>query len=192
MRRLLPRAFALASVAALHGACSTLDASKPGSWIDTIAGGGSETSGEAKTAPPPPSAGDKPPPVTTASTTQTASGKPGTTSSASDQPQSSSLPTEKAAGTPVDYPNLNNQPDLQTPGTTETQRREIRDSLVQDREEAQHSADVLRGGTSAPAAPPPPAPAKPADAKPADGSTPDAATTDAKPAEGSDTPASTK
>ena len=88
----------------------------------------------------------------------------------------------------VDYPNLNNQPDQQTPGTTDSQRREIRDSLVSDRDQAQHSGDVLRGGTEKAAAPPPPAPAKPADTTPAAG-----ATTDAKPADGSDsTPASGK
>jgi hypothetical protein len=189
MRRLLPRALALASVAALLGACSSLDASKPGSWIDTIAGGGSETGGEPKSAPPPPSAGDKPPPVTTATATQATSGSAGTTSASSDKPTSSALPTEKAAGAPVEYPNLNNQPDLQTPGTTDSQRREIRDSLVSDRDQAQHSADVLRGGTEKPAAPPPPAPPpKPAETKPADG----AASTDAKPADGSDTSGSGK
>jgi len=183
MRRLLPRALALASVAALLSACSSLDAKNPGSWIDTIAGGSSETKPEDKTAPPPPSVGDKPP--VTAASTQSAASSAGTTSSSSDQPKPSALPTERAAGTPVDYPNLNNQPDLQTPGTTETQRREIRDSLVQDRDKAQHSADVLRGGTEKAAAPPPPAAAKPADA-PADGAKPaEGETTDAKPAEGS-------
>ncbi|MBI1211240.1 MAG: hypothetical protein GC190_07245 [Alphaproteobacteria bacterium] len=183
MRRLLPRALALAAVAGFLSACSSFDASKPGTWIDTIAGGGSEANGGAKTAPPPPSAGDKPPPVTTA-TTQTASSSAGTTSATSDKPGESALPSEKADGQPVDYPNLAAQPDAQTVGTTESQRREIRDSLVRDREDAQHSADVLRGGTETPAAPPPPA--KPADATPADGST-----SDAKPAEGSDsTPAS--
>ena len=191
MRRLLPRAFALASVAALVSACSSLDASKPGSWIDTIAGGGSPTSDEDKsTVPPPPTAGDKPPPV--ASTTpQTAASSAGTTSSSSDQPKPSAMPSEKAAGEPVDYPNLSARPDLQTPGTTESQRREIRDSLVSDRDQAQHSADVLRGGTEKAAAPPPPAPPKPADAKPADGAA-TGSTTDEKPAEGSDTPASGK
>lgn len=175
MRRLLPRAFALASVAALLSACSSLDAKNPGSWIDTIAGGSTETPASDKTAPPPPSVGDKPP--VTASSTQSPSGSAGTTSAS---PSSTALPTERAAGTPVDYPNLSAQPEVQTPGSTESQRREIRDSLVQDREQAQHSADVLRGGTAAPAAPPPPAPAKPADEKPAQG---DAG--DAKPAEGS-------
>jgi len=188
MRRLLPRAFALATVAAFLSACSSLDTSKPGSWIDTIAGGGSQDGGEAKTAPPPPSAGDKPPPVTTATATQASASSAGTTSASSDKPNSSALPTEKAAGQPVDYPNLNAQPDLQTPGTTDSQRREIRDSLVSDRDQAQHSGDVLRGGTEKAAAPPPPAPAKPADTTPAAG-----ATTDAKPADGSDsTPASGK
>lgn len=188
MRRLLPRALALATVAAFLSACSSLDTSKPGSWIDTIAGGGSENGGEAKTAPPPPSAGDKPPPVTTATATQASASSAGTTSATSDKPNASALPTEKAAGQPVDYPNLNNQPDLQTPGTTDSQRREIRDSLVSDRDEAQHSGEVLRGGTEKPAAPPPPAPAKPAEAAPATDASPDA-----KPAEGNDsTPASGK
>jgi hypothetical protein len=172
MLRLLPRALALASVAALLGACSSLDASKPGSWIDTIAGGGSETNGEAKTAPPPPSAGDKPtlPPATATTATGTQSAEVKTP-----------LPSEKAAGSkPTEYPNLANQPDLQTPGTTETQRREIHDGLIADRDQAQHSADVLRGGTEKPAPAPAPAAAKPADTKPAD-----AAATDGKPADGS-------
>jgi hypothetical protein len=194
MLRLLPRAFALAAVAALVSACSSLDASKPGSWIDTIAGGGSEANGETKTAPPPPSAGDKPP-VTSTTTTQTAASTAGTTSSSSDQPKPSSLPSEHAAGQPVDYPNLAAQPELQTSGTTESQRREIRDSLISDRDQAQHSADVLRGGTEKAAAPPPPAPAataKPADAKPADAKPADTSATDAKPADGSaSTPAPT-
>jgi len=178
MRRLLPRALALATVAGLVSACSSLDASKPGSWIDTIAGGGSETNAEAKTAPPPPSAGDKPPPVTTATTTQTASSTAGTTNASSSSKPGSSDKTDSQA---TDYPNLGAQHDLQTPGTTDSQRREIRDSLISDRDQAQHSAEVLRGGTEKPAAPPPPAAAKPTDAKPTDGTS-----TDAKPADGSD------
>ena len=159
MLRQLPRAFAMATVAALLSACSSVpDWSKPGTWIDTAAGGGAETSADAKTAPPPPSAGDKPPVVPA----QTAS-----TSSAT--PQAKVLPTQHASAAPAQYPNLATQQELQTPGTTESQRREIRDSLVADRDKAQHSADELRGGTVAPAAPP--APAKPADAAaPADGS----------------------
>jgi len=157
MLRQLPRAFAMATVAALLSACSSVpDWSKPGTWIDTAAGGGAETSADAKTAPPPPSAGDKPPvvPAQTASTPT---------------PQAKVLPTQHASAAPTQYPNLATQQELQTPGTTESQRREIRDSLVADRDKAQHSADELRGGTVAPAAPP--APAKPADAAaPADGS----------------------
>jgi hypothetical protein len=147
MLRLLPRAFAMAGLAALLGACSSApDWTKPGTWIDTAAGGSAESGSEAKTAaPPPPSAGDRP---TVSPSTQTAG------NATTDE---TSQPVEK--------------PDAQTVGTTESQRREIRDSLVADREKAQHSADVLRGGTEAPAAPPTPAvPAKPAGDKPADGS----------------------
>jgi hypothetical protein len=192
MVRLLPRAFALAAVAALLSACSSLDASKPGSWIDTIAGGGSEGSGEAKTAPPPPSAGDKPTVPASARTASSSAGSDQTNdpeeTPASAKPKPSSLPTERAAGEPVDYPSLANQQDLQTSGTTESQRREIRDSLISDRDQAQHSADVLRGGTEKPAVPPPPAPPKPAAEKPAD-----EAKTDEKPADGSaSTPAPTE
>jgi hypothetical protein len=162
MLRQLPRAFALATIAALLSACSSMpDWSKPGSWLDTAAGGGAETSAEAKTAPPPPSAGDKPP-VVPAQTASTASQPSSAT------PQAKVLPTQHASAATTEYPNLANQQELQSPGTTESQRREIRDSLVADRDKAQHSADELRGGTVAPAAPP--APVKPADtAPPADG-----------------------
>ena len=171
MYRLLPRAFALVTTAALLSACSSVDLSKPGSWIDTMAGGSATTSSYSKNnVPPPPSAGDKPTvPSQTASTTATPvdpKGKPKV------------LPSEQAASSqPTEFPNLANQPDVQTPGTTESQRREIREGLIADRDRAQHSAEVLRGGTDKPAAPPAPAPA----AKPADGTAP----ADGKPTDGS-------
>jgi hypothetical protein len=59
------------------------------------------------------------------------------------------------------FPNLSAQPAPREPLTTESQQREIRDSLVADRDRAQHSADELRGGAPA-AAPPAPAAPKPA------------------------------
>ena len=187
MLRLLPRALALATTAALLSACSSLDLSKPGSWIDTVAGGGTETGGEAKTAPPPPSAGDKPtvPPATQTASDQTTQGADASATPASAKAKPS-LPSEQASAQPTEFPNLANQPDVQTPGTTESQRRDLRDSLVADRDKAQHSAEVLRGGTETPAAPPPPA--KPADTTSTGGTT----SSDTKPADGSaSTPAST-
>jgi len=178
MLRLLPRAFAMAGLAALLSACSSApDWTKPGTWIDTAAGGSAESGPDAKTAaPPPPSAGDRP----TVPATQTVGNTTADETSqpvenpldpASAKPKPKVLPSQQAAGQPTQFPNLANQPDAQTVGTTESQRREIRDSLVADRDKAQHSADVLRGGTATPAAPPTPAaPAKPAADKPADGS----------------------
>ncbi len=175
MYRLLPRAFALVSTAALLSACSSTDLSKPGTWLDSMAGGSAATSSDAKNnVPPPPSAGDKPTvPAETASSTST-----GQQASVDPKAKPKALPSAQAATSQsTEYPNLANQPDAQTPGTTESQRREIRDGLIADRDRAQHSGEVLRGGTDKPAAPPAPAPV----AKPADGTAP----ADGKPADGS-------
>ncbi len=76
-------------------------------------------------------------------------------------------PRIQTADTPTEFPNLSNAPDPRQASTTEGQRREIRDSLVADRDKAQHTADELRGGTTPAAAPP--AAATPATAKPATG-----------------------
>jgi hypothetical protein len=73
-------------------------------------------------------------------------------------------PRIKPTDAPTDFPNLTAQPAPREPTTTESQKREIRDSLVADRDRAQYSADELRGGAQPAAAPPAPAPAKPAPA----------------------------
>jgi hypothetical protein len=70
-------------------------------------------------------------------------------------------PRIKPTDEPTEFPNLAAQPAPREPTTTESQKREIRDSLVADRDRAQYSADELRGGAQPAAAPPPPAPAKP-------------------------------
>lgn len=67
-------------------------------------------------------------------------------------------PSEK----PTEFPNLAAQPAAREATTSESQRREIRDSLAADRDNAQYTADELRGGAQPAAAPPPPAAAKPA------------------------------
>jgi len=66
-------------------------------------------------------------------------------------------PRIKTSDKPTEFPNLAAQPAPREASTTESQRREIRDSLVADRDKAQHTADELRGGTVSAAAPPAPA-----------------------------------
>ena len=85
----------------------------------------------------------------------------------------------------TEFPNLSAQPEPREATSTDSQRREIRDSLVADRDRAQHSADELRGGTAPAAAPPAPAVKKNAanPAAPADGQT-DPATGDQAPKTG--------
>lgn len=67
-------------------------------------------------------------------------------------------PSEK----PTEFPTLAAQPAAREATTSESQRREIRDSLAADRDNAQYTADELRGGSQPAAAPPAPAAAKPA------------------------------
>ena len=146
MSRLDLRVIPVCVVASLVGACSTMpEWTKPGTWMDGVSGA-PETSEKAETK---------------AEVTPVA--KPATNASAETNPVIDPLATEpegpriKTADTPTEFPNVNTQAEPRQLSTTESQRREIRDSLVADRDNAQHTADELRGGTQAPAAPPPPA-----------------------------------
>lgn len=78
-------------------------------------------------------------------------------------------PRIQAADKPTSFPNIAAQPDPRQLTTTDSQRREIRDGLVADRDNARHSAEELRGGTAQAATPPAPKPAEDPAAKP-DGS----------------------
>lgn len=80
-------------------------------------------------------------------------------------------PRITASEAPAEFPNLASQPAAREATTSSAQRREIRDSLAADRDNAQYTADELRGGSQPAAAPPAPAdkaaakPAKPAETK---------------------------
>ena len=153
--------FRLISVAVSVGllaGCSTMpEWTKPSTWVDGVTDAGK----------PAEKADDK------AETTQVA--KPATATGTDAQPAAEPLAADSQAArikptdAPTEFPNVNTQAEPRQVTTTESQRREIRDSLVADRDNAQHTADELKGGQS-PAAPPPPA-AKPASTTPATGET---------------------
>lgn len=167
MSRLVSRVLPLAATAALLAACSSMpEWTKPTTWIDGVTEkkAPAEQKAEAKPAEP-------------KEVTQTAATTPGGLAPVDDPlapDTAKKKPTIQPSEKPTEFPNLSTQPDARNTTTTEAQRREIRDSLVADRDNAQHSADELRGGT-VPAAPPP-APAaatagtdkKPAEDKPKD------------------------
>ena len=153
MSRLVLRSLSVLAATGLLAACSAMpEWTKPTTWYDGVT--------DAK----------KP-----------AESKPAETVTAPDQvatSQTKSAPT--TTGTRIvspdkitEFPNLSAQPDPREATSTDSQRREIRDSLVADRDRAQHSADELRGGTAPAAAPPAPAVKKNAanPATPADGLT---------------------
>ena len=158
MSRLFSRVLPVAAMAGLLAACSAMpEWTKPTTWID----GTTE-----KKAPAEQKADAKP--AETKEVTQTAASAEGGLAPVidpldpdSDKKKPAIQPSEK----PTEFPNLAAQPAPRQAASTEAQRREIRDSLVADkhqcimppdadRDNAQHSADELRGGT-VPAAPPP-------------------------------------
>lgn len=73
------------------------------------------------------------------------------------KPVESSPASESPPPPEGQYPNLADTPAKPTP-TSEEERRAVVDSLVSDRDKAQHSAEELRGGSEPSAPPPPPAP----------------------------------
>ncbi len=140
MPRLDLKVIPVCVAATLLASCSTMpEWTKPTTWIDGV-------SEPAETA------------ESKAETTQVA--KPAVAASTEASPVIDPLAEEpegpriKTADKPTEFPNVNTQVEPRQLSTTESQRREIRDSLVADRDNAQHTADELRGGTQAPAAPP--------------------------------------
>lgn len=174
MRRLVLRSIALSAAAGLLAACSSMpEWTKPTTWIDGVTE--PETPAEEK-------AEAKPAAATTASvpaeaTATSATALPPVVDPLEEGPPG---PRIKPTDQPTEFPNLAAQPAPREAVTTESQRREIRDSLVADRDRAQHTADELRGGTQ-PAAPPP-APA-PKAATPAAAPAPAEKATEEKPAD---------
>ena len=147
MSRFVLRLLPVAAAAALLGACSAMpEWTKPSTWVDGVTDAKKAPEAKAETKP-------------TEEKTQTAA-----TAASGGDPVVDPLepavkgPRIKPAEKPTEFPNLASQPAPREATTTESQRREIRDSLVADRDNAQHTADELRGGTTPAAAPPPAAP----------------------------------
>lgn len=144
MSRLVLRVLPVAAVAGLLAACSAMpEWTKPTTWID----GATE-----KKAPAEQKAEAKPSEVT--QTSASAEGGLAPVVDPLDPESEKKKPAIQPSAKPTEFPNLAAQPAPRQASSTEAQRREIRDSLVADRDNAQHSADELRGGT-VPAAPPP-------------------------------------
>ncbi|MFM9861999.1 MAG: hypothetical protein ACKVRO_00190 [Micropepsaceae bacterium] len=147
MSRLVSRVLPAAALASLLAGCSSMpEWTKPSSWYDGVT--------EQKA--PVEKAETKP-----AEVTQTAAPAEGALGPVVDplDPESDKKKkgTIQPSAKPTEFPNLAAQPTPRHATTTEAQAREIRDSLVADRDNAQHSADELRGGTVPAAAPPAPA-----------------------------------
>lgn len=149
-------------------ACSSMpEWTKPTTWYDGVTA--PETAKTTEAAKP------EAQPVQPAAATQVSNSSSPVIDPLAPEPERARItPSEK----PTEFPNLATQPAARESTTSESQRREIRDSLAADRDNAQYTADELRGGAQPAAAPPAPAAAKPASKasseKPAE---------DAKPAE---------
>lgn len=154
MSRLVLRLLPVAAAAGLLAACSSMpEWTKPTTWYDGVTGAKKEAPAEAKAETKPAEGAE----ATKTATTAAAGGDPVV------DPLEPAVkgPRIKPADKPTAFPNLSAQPVAREATSTDSQRREIRDSLVADRDNAQHTADELRGGTAPAAAPPTPA-AKPA------------------------------
>jgi hypothetical protein len=161
MYRVVFRGFAPIAAALLVAGCSVMpEWTKPSTWYDGVTGKDesaqkaegekAETEkAEAKAAP------------ATGEATPVANQGEGALPPVEDPLEPTPVqPRIKPAEAATAFPNLSAQPAPREPLTTESQQREIRDSLVADRDRAQYSADELRGGAPA-AAPPAPAAPKP-------------------------------
>lgn len=157
MKRPAARYMPLAVSLGLLTGCSTMpEWTKPSTWVDGVTDAGKP----AEATPAKPAA------------TQVAAPAPAASAGSSDvfDPLAEIEPTARIqkADAPTAFPAIAAQPAARELTTTESQRREIRDALVADRDNAQHSAEELRGGAAPPAAPPAPkAPAAKSDQMPA-------------------------
>lgn len=149
MYRLVFRVFPLVATAGLLAGCSSMpEWTKPSSWYDGV----TEPTEKAETAKP----------AEAGAATEVANTNPNALPPV-DDPLAPAVtgPRIKPTDKPTEFPDLAAQPAPREPSSTEAQKREIRDSLVADRDRAQYSADDLRGGAQPAAAPPAPAAPKP-------------------------------
>lgn len=156
MYRLVFRVFPLVATAGLLAGCSSMpEWTKPSSWYDGV----TEPTEKAEAAKP----AEAPPAATTGMATEAASQNPNALPPVEDPLAPAVVgPRIKPTDKPTEFPDIAAQPAPREPTSTEAQKREIRDSLVADRDRAQYSADDLRGGAQPAAAPPAPAAVKPA------------------------------
>lgn len=132
-------------------ACSSMpEWTKPSSWYDGVTAPDSTQTTEA--------AKPEAKPVEPAATQVSNSANP-VIDPLAPEPEKARITKSEA---PAEFPNLAAQPAAREATTSESQRREIRDSLAADRDNAQYTADELRGGAQPAAAPPAAAAAKPA------------------------------
>jgi hypothetical protein len=149
MYRISLRVVPAVAASALLAACSSMpEWTKPSTWYDGVTG--AETAEPAKA--------ESKPVAADADKTEVAKTAEGALPPVEDPldptpPGPRIKPTDK----PTEFPNLAEQPAPREATSTEAQRREIRDSLVADRDKAQYSAEELRAGGAQPAAAPPPA-----------------------------------
>jgi uncharacterized protein with NAD-binding domain and iron-sulfur cluster len=147
MNRQFSRLLSLAATAALLAGCSAMpEWTKPSTWYDGV----TEQGKKAETAPAETKAPDAEAKTEVANQSSTAL-PPVEDPLAPEQTGPRIKPSDK----PTEFPNLAAQEQPREALTTDAQRREIRDSLVADRDRAQYIADDLRGGTKPAAAPPP-------------------------------------
>ncbi len=148
MSRLVLRSLAILAAAGFLTACSSMpEWTKPTTWIDGVT--------DAKKPEESKPAADKAK-TEVASTPAKEGALPPVVDPLEPEPTGPRITTSDK---PTEFPNLAAQPAPREASSTESQRREIRDSLVADRDKAQHTADELRGGTVSAATPPAPAPA---------------------------------
>ncbi len=150
MSRMVLRVLPIVAVAGLLAGCSSMpEWTKPSSWYDGVT---------EKKAPAEQKAEVKPAePKEVIQTAAPAEGALAPVVDPLDPESDKKKPVIQPSAKPTEFPNLATQPTPRHATTTEAQSREIRDSLVADRDNAQHSADELRGGTVPAAAPPAPA-----------------------------------
>ena len=155
MYRLVFRVFPLVATAGLLAGCSSMpEWTKPSSWYDGV----TEPTEKAEAAKP-----AETPAAKTGAATEVANTNPNALPPVEDPLAPAVVgPRIKPTDKPTEFPDIAAQPAPREPSSTEAQKREIRDSLVADRDRAQYSADELRGGAQPAAAPPAPAAAKPA------------------------------
>lgn len=157
MSRLVTRVVVLSAVAGLLGACSSMpEWTKPSTWYDGVTGADKPAEkADAEVAKP----------EEAKAATEVANQNPNALPPVEDPlAPTPAGPRIKPTDKQTEFPNIAEQPAPREPTSTEAQKREIRDSLVADRDRAQYSADELRGGAQPAAAPPAPAAPKPAPA----------------------------